>query len=344
MKRALRRVGMLLAIAGSVVFVGYVLSTLQLAQLREHLNARSFLALGAATLLYSTIVPLSALAWQRMLAAMGHRERFLPLTAILLTTQAGKYLPGNVGQHIGRIGLSLAQGIPAALLVASMAYEICLLLLADLLTALGAGASSGPGLALLLQGSGDHAAMVVAATVAVLGIAAIPLLSKVLPPLTAWLMRKRGTAIHAAPAPLGMRTMVEVVALYVAAMLFVGAGLTVLANGLFPAHAHDFALLTAAFTIAWAIGFVTPGAPAGLGVREALLLLMLTRPLGVADASLLIIALRVATTLGDMLCFAVGLALMPMLRRAGNGMRPAVAPASTAPAAPPSDRNPPHAP
>lgn len=344
MKRALRRVGMLLAVAGGVVFIGYVLSTLQLTTLREHLNVRALLALMAATLLYSTIVPLSALAWKRMLAAMGHRERFMPLLAILLITQAGKYLPGNVGQHVGRIGLSLRQGIPAQLLVASMAYEVCLLLLADLLTALGCGSLSGPGLGLLLRGSGDHAAIVVAAAVALLGIAAIPLLSKVLPRLTAWLMRKRGTAHYAAPAPLGMRTMAEVVVLYVAAMLFVGAGLTVLAGGLFPAQSHDFALLTAAFTIAWAIGFVTPGAPAGLGVREALLLLMLTQPLGSADASLLILALRVATTLGDMLCFVVGLALMPMLRRSGNGTHPAAATASSLPPAQPSDRNSTHEP
>jgi uncharacterized membrane protein YbhN (UPF0104 family) len=125
----------------------------------------------------------------------------------------------------------------------------------------------------------------------------------------------------------------------VVAMLFVGAGLTVLAGGLFPAQSHDFALLTAAFTIAWAIGFVTPGAPAGLGVREALLLLMLTQPLGAADASLLILALRVATTLGDMLCFVAGLALMPMLRRAGNGTHPAAETASSLPPAQPSDRN-----
>ena len=97
--------------------------------------------------------------------------------------------------------------------------------------------------------------------------------------------------------------------------LIAGAGLSVLALGLFPDAPIDYALLTAAFALAWVVGFVTPGAPAGLGVREALLLAMLSHGMGASNASLLIVALRIATTLGDMLCFALGLAMMPRVRR-----------------------------
>jgi uncharacterized membrane protein YbhN (UPF0104 family) len=90
--------------------------------------------------------------------------------------------------------------------------------------------------------------------------------------------------------------------------------LSVLALGLFPATPIDFALLTTAFALAWVVGFVTPGAPAGLGVREAVLLLLLAHGMGAANASLLILTLRIATTLGDMLCFILGLAVMPRAR------------------------------
>jgi len=93
-------------------------------------------------------------------------------------------------------------------------------------------------------------------------------------------------------------------------MLCVGASISVLALGLTSTTSPDFALLTAAFTLAWAVGFVTPGAPAGIGVREALLLVVLSPTLGAADASLLTLALRVATTLGDILCFAIGMWLL----------------------------------
>lgn len=327
MKRWLRRLGAFAAIVGSVVFIGYVLSALDLTTLHAHANTRSLLALGVATLLYMAIVPLGAFAWQRMLAALGHREALFPLLAIVATTQAGKYLPGNVGHHVGRIGLSLAQGIPLAILVVSMAYEICLLLLGTLFTALGSGALSGPGLGVLLRLGDGKPAVVAAAVLAVLGLIALPLLSWVLPKLVALVLRRREANPATTPAPLPLATMLEVLALYIVAMLLVGAGLAVLSHGLFPGTPVDYALLTAAFTLAWAVGFVTPGAPAGLGVREALLLLLLAHSLGTANASLLVLALRVATTLGDMLCFVLGLAAMPRVR----SRRRALPPGRTAP-------------
>lgn len=313
MKRWLRWLGSLLAIAGSVVFIGFVLRTLDFASLREHLNPRSLVALGIATLLYTFVMPLSALAWQRTLAALGHRERLFPLVAIVSATQVGKYLPGNVGHHVGRMGLSLALGIPLATLVASMAYEVALLLLAHLFIALASGALSGPGLAVLLRlGNGDHA-IPVAVAIATLGLGALPLLSRLLPRLTGVVLKRRDAS--APPLlPLPMTTMVEVLGLYAIAMLLTGGGLAALSHGLFPGEPIDYALLVAAFTLAWAIGFVTPGAPAGLGVREGLLLLMLAHGLGTANAALLILMLRIATTLGDLLCFVAGLAMMPRAR------------------------------
>lgn len=315
MSRWLRWLGSLLAIAGSGVFIVFVVRTLDFASLREHLNGRSLFALAVATLLYTLVMPLSALAWQRVLAALGHRERFFPLLAIVATTQAGKYLPGNVGHHVGRVALSIALGVPLAILVASMAYEIVLLLLAHLFVAVASGALSGPGLGMLLQlGDGDSA-ILVALAIIVLGLAALPLVSWLLPWFTALVLKRRDGA-GALPRPLPMATMFEVLGLYTVAMLLTGAGLAALSHGLFPALPVDYALLVAAFTLAWAIGFVTPGAPAGLGVREGLLLLLLAHGLGTANATLLILALRIATTLGDMLSFAAGLAMMPRARAA----------------------------
>ncbi|MBC7988370.1 MAG: flippase-like domain-containing protein [Luteimonas sp.] len=312
MKRWVRWIGMALAIAGSIAFVGYVLSSLNIEDLRAHLSVRTVMAIILAMLLYSLTVPISAYAWQRLLASLGHRQPFVPLNAILLTTQAGKYLPGNVGQHLGRIGLALAQGIPAPVLVASMAYEVLLLMLAGVLVGLACSALSEPGLALLLQGRG--AALATAIAVAVAGLGAIPLLGRYLPRLVARIARARDFAAEPLRAP-GWTTPPLLIAIYTLAYLVIGAATSLLAVGLFPEARLDFALLTAAFAIAWVVGFVTPGAPAGIGVREALLMLMLGGSMGAAETSLLILALRIVTTLGDMLCFAAGLAQMAWLRR-----------------------------
>jgi hypothetical protein len=68
--------------------------------------------------------------------------------------------------------------------------------------------------------------------------------------------------------------------------------------------------LTGAFAAAWIGGFFTPGAPAGLGVREALLVGLLTPQLGPEAALGLAVAFRLVTTLGDAVGFVAGLVML----------------------------------
>lgn len=320
MKGWLRRLGIALAVTGTLLFVGHVLSSLDIDDLHAHLSARAVAAGLIATLLYSLTAPVSAFAWQRLLANLGCKKPFARLNAILLTTQVGKYLPGNVGQHLGRIGLALAEGIPAAILTASIVYEVLLLILTGVLVGVICGAFSEPGLSRLLH---DHAwALATAVGIAVAGLAAVPLLGKALSWAAARVARTRGI-VAAAPRLSGWKSPAFSILIYALAYLLIGAATSVLAHGLFPDAALDFMLLTAAFALAWVVGFITPGAPAGIGVREALLLLMLGGTMAAADTSLLILALRVVTTLGDMLCLAAGTAQMAWLRRSslGDGRR-----------------------
>lgn len=61
----------------------------------------------------------------------------------------------------------------------------------------------------------------------------------------------------------------------------------------------------AAYALSWTAGFVIPGAPGGLGVREAGLVLSLKGLAPEADLVLFAVLLRVATILGDLVFFAV---------------------------------------
>lgn len=308
----LRWLGTALAAAGSIAFIGYAVSTVEFADMIPYLTARGLALLAASIALYSLIVPLAALAWQLLLTDLGCEARWSRLNAILLATLAGKYVPGNVAQHLGRLALSLSLGIPGAVVIASIAYELVLLLIADGITAVSASALAGGGSRLIGGATGVAVAGILVASIAAL--AAIALLGRLLPRIVKRVMPQARASNEELPV-LRPHTIAKVIAIYVTAMLCVGASICVLALGLPGAGSPDFALLTAAFTIAWAVGFVTPGAPAGIGVREALLLLILGPTLGTETASLLILALRVATTLGDVLCFALGMALLARNRR-----------------------------
>ena len=57
------------------------------------------------------------------------------------------------------------------------------------------------------------------------------------------------------------------------------------------------------YSLAWIIGYITPGSSAGIGVREAALTLILSQYVSVEVAIYTSFLLRIVTTLGDVLYF-----------------------------------------
>jgi uncharacterized membrane protein YbhN (UPF0104 family) len=57
--------------------------------------------------------------------------------------------------------------------------------------------------------------------------------------------------------------------------------------------------LVVIFSIAWMAGFIVPGAPGGIGVREAVIIFFITPIIGEAQGVAIAIALRFITLLGD---------------------------------------------
>jgi uncharacterized membrane protein YbhN (UPF0104 family) len=67
--------------------------------------------------------------------------------------------------------------------------------------------------------------------------------------------------------------------------------------------------LYGAYVLAWLAGLVTPGAPAGVGVREIVLLFLLGGKIADADLLLAVVLGRGVTVLGDLLFFIAALLL-----------------------------------
>ena len=88
-----------------------------------------------------------------------------------------------------------------------------------------------------------------------------------------------------------------------------GLTLELLAHNLFDTGGSEILLLTGIYAVAWVLGFVMPGAPGGLGVREVVLLAALDPLYGSATAVGLAVALRLVTTLGDGVSFLAGFAI-----------------------------------
>ncbi len=119
--------------------------------------------------------------------------------------------------------------------------------------------------------------------------------------LARWLSR-RGMAMA---GPLRQRTLALLVAINLAGWAATAAGGGLLATALLGSAAPPALELLGAFALSWMIGVLLPLLPAGLGPRDAVLVLALAGPIGAGAAAGLAIALRVVSLLGELLAIAI---------------------------------------
>ena len=66
------------------------------------------------------------------------------------------------------------------------------------------------------------------------------------------------------------------------------------------------------YCFAWLVGFVTPGAPGGIGIREALLSVLLANVVSPEMITVAVIFNRVVTVLGDLIAYPAAM-LIPSI-------------------------------
>ncbi|MGC9417626.1 MAG: hypothetical protein ACP5EN_01525 [Rhodovulum sp.] len=245
-----------------------------------HPDRGALAAIGGLALAYGGLLFLLAEGWHRIVRRFGVEPRqrtYLSFTA----TQVARYLPGNVAHLLGRalwlrggplsdIALARATAIEIALTPAGAVLALAMaapFLPYDLPQTVGWSSEPVP-----------TGAAIALAAAAIAGLVATLAFRR-----TRWLL---------APLLLAMCFMGGLGAVFagVAAML----GLT------------DPVLAGYVAIIAWLAGYVTPGAPGGLGVREAVLIALLGMQSAPEAVLLAALIFRVVTTLGDLACFSVG--------------------------------------
>lgn len=312
MSRASRKIGLLLGLAACIALVFYARNALEHQDLSRYASTDSLFAIALAAACYSTIIPISAWAWRLLLNDLGVEKSWRELCEIMAITQLAKYVPGNIGVHLGRAGMAMTRAMPAGAVVSSMLAEAMLAVAAALAVGLGGLLLSAAGTS-VIQGDLRGALMT---AIALAGVAFLlyVLLRHRLDSLAQRIAHLRGWRSPGRLLP-RLPTMLKACGAYSANYLLIGVGVWGMAHLLLPGREQDIGLLCASFALAWVAGFFAPGAPAGLGVREALMIGILGFSYEQADALIVVIALRLATILGDTLCFLAGYALSLSSRR-----------------------------
>jgi len=259
----------------------------------------------------ASIILTSSWAWGRLLRGAGVQVPTLRLNVIMGLTQVGKYVPGNVGHHLGRTAMSIQWGIPARALFATLLAETLLAMAAAVVVGVLGLAVAGRGTATLPRRLPEAAAL--AALGLTIALVALLVAIRGAPRLV------RRLALHL-PATgfsfaAGGRALGAAFAAYVLNFIVIGVGFYVIAFAAIRIPLAAAPLFVGAFALSWIVGFLVPGAPAGLGVREGIMAALIATPLHGDRALEIIVAFRVATTLGDLLGLAWGASLYVLERR-----------------------------
>jgi hypothetical protein len=307
LKRYLRPAGLVLGLVATAAFAWYAMRVLQERDLSRFASPTGTVAVVVAALLYMTGFPVNALAWRTLLRGLGEPTNARSLLEILAISQFAKYIPGNVGAHLGRAAMAMARGLGTRPIVGSLVTEALLAAAAALMVGAAGIALSGAGTQVLASnGLGSGLATATWIVVACLSLwMAIRFAPRGL--------RERLSAHHAWPP---MPAMLRAFSAYTLNYIVIGLGTWAMAAMLLPDRTHDIGLLIAAFALAWVAGFFAPGAPAGLGIRETLMLLLLRTSYPAPDALMLVVGMRLATVLGDVVTFLAGnIAVLQARRR-----------------------------
>lgn len=314
--RALLRLGsILLGIAVSVYFVIFAHRTATRYDLQSLCTWPVVVAIAIAAIGYASIIPTSSWAWARLLRGTGVRFPILQLNMIMGIAQMAKYVPGGIGQHLGRTAMSIQRGMPASALFVTLVSEMLLAIAAAMVVGLVGLVVAGRRMATLPPRHSQAAAL--AALCLAIALVGLLLAVRRSPGLA------RRVALHLAAtrpvqAPRGRALGTAFVA-YLLNYIVIGVGLYGIAFAVIRVPLASAPLFVGAFALSWIVGFVVPGAPAGLGVREGIMAALLTPPLAGARALEIIVAFRVATTLGDLLGLAWGVTIYLVERRTTAG-------------------------
>ncbi len=295
-KPTLHRLGTLVS-ALSLLFVLWKLVIIG-GELRSYLlHTKIFVHISLYAGIYGLMLFLLAIAWAQLVrsATVNVDIALMPLVRVYGVSSIAKYLPGNVFHIIGRQWLASKLTAGHAAVFIANTTEILLQLFSALLVAT---------LVILFTNTN---------TLPLPGQTAISISTGILVsslilflPIT---RRAISLTIRRILHDESLR-LPSVKSLFWATILscVFFAALAVLAARCYQLIIHESgegSLIGAAFLIAWITGYLVPGAPGGLGVREAALLGLLSVVMPQAVILSLALLTRLITTAGDLVFFSL---------------------------------------
>ncbi len=243
--------------------------------------------IGAATVLILLTYALLIEGWRRVLGAWDSHLPFPQAARIWFLSNLGKYVPGNIWSLTAMGVMARERGLSALAAAGSSVIMQAMSLATGTAIVMVTGAK-------LL---GQPILVGVSVLILVLILLSAP---RFLPPLAVWIGSLIGKNILPPSVP-ATSIWTAAIASTVSWLLY-GFAFQLFVRGLLGTSPGEISSYIAVYTAAYILGFISPIAPAGLGVREFTLAAFMTQ-LGLAneaDAALVAIAARLWLTIVEL--------------------------------------------
>ncbi len=296
LKKLLTLLTTLLSALG-IAFVIWRLATNDLSQLQQFSIPRLAGIIGISAAIYLLSSFILALAWREVICWFSTTDPgFSRSLGIYGKTQISKYIPGNIFEPVNRYAAGMQAGLATAALVNASLYEIIIrVIIGGAFIIISQGFTAGQ-----TDGSLGYIVVVLAGALAI-GAGVFFAAN--------WLKDRPRFAFLKLPQTLTLGRALPVLAYYT--LFFITAGLSfyALIRLAFPNAGLSLPLVLSAFITSWLLGYIMPGAPAGAGVREVVLMAALAPHLGEAGSLLAALLGRMATVTGDLLFYLLAVNL-----------------------------------
>jgi glycosyltransferase 2 family protein len=287
--------GILSLLALLFVFQRFYTNQVWKLNLLSPVHLAAIIIIGSLVYFLDTAIP--AISWKLLIEWFGEAPRpFSLIYSIYGRTQVAKYLPGNIFHLTNRHVLSLNEGYKNSSLVGAAVFEILGSIAGSTVFCL-IGYLMGvryEGLSIFLI-----LAVIVLVCAAIAGfIYIIPRIVSRIPFLRRFIdaedLNEKGKFVSLLPV-----SGLIFCYFFVASVIFCFIVVTV--NG--TVEGISIPIVISVYSIAFLLGLITPGAPAGLGIRETIMVLLLSPMIGDSKATYISLVFRLVTTLGDVWFF-----------------------------------------
>ena len=247
------------------------------------------------------------LGWTLLIRGFGHAVPYWDIYRVYRKSELSRYVPGGIWQFAARIYLTRRYGIGAAVCLAATLLDMTLAALAALLPAAWLAGSASTSLGQWQR----------------ISLLAFPFLACVfvIPPVfNAWakpVARLLGQPYQR--LEVSVSRMLGIWAAYCAMWSLLAFAMASFARALLPGlDAQQLAFIAGCYAMAWAAALLTMISPAGMGIREGILGLLLGQTLAAGTAMTLAVAMRLWIVSMELAWLGVGYLARPGPRAAAD--------------------------